>query len=113
MSGRSASSERTQATPRKDEFHVISIDIALRYSEHKFLFANPKQLESSGDDPDHLQQNYIMGLVLMQEDRQPILSLTDEWSEDFMEVFEALDPDDVINEMDMQIDNRYLVVEEE
>ena len=59
VSGTSGSSERTQATPRKDEFNVISIDIVLRYNEHKFLFANPKHLESSSKDGNHLQQNYL------------------------------------------------------
>jgi len=63
VSGRSELSARTQATPRKDEFNVVAIDIVLRYHEHKFLFANPNNLESSGDDPNHLQQNYIMGFV--------------------------------------------------
>lgn len=47
VSGTSGASDRTQATPRKDEFNLISIDIVLRYNDHKFLFANPKHLESS------------------------------------------------------------------
>ncbi len=67
VSGTSRTSERTQATPRKDEFSVIAIDIALRFPEHKFLFANPQNLESSGDDPNHLQQNYIMGFVFIDQ----------------------------------------------
>jgi hypothetical protein len=48
VSGTSGAGDRTQATPRKDEFNLISIDIFLRYPEHKFLFANPLHLESSG-----------------------------------------------------------------
>ena len=59
VSGTSGANERTQATPRKDEFHLVSIDIFLRHSEHKFLFANPKLLDASGADANHLQQNYI------------------------------------------------------
>jgi len=113
VSGTSSSSERTQATPRKDEFHVVSVDIALRYPEHKFLFANPKQLESSGDDPNHLQQNYIMGFVFVGDDGTYALSLTDEWYENFMDVFESLDPDEAVDEKDMQIDNRYVITEED
>ena len=42
VSGTSGASERTQATPRIDEFNLISIDIFLRHTEHKFLFANPQ-----------------------------------------------------------------------
>jgi len=71
VSGRSGVSERTQATPRKDEFNIIAIDIVLRYPEHKFLFANPQNLESSGDDPNHLQQNYVMGFVFIDEQGEP------------------------------------------
>jgi hypothetical protein len=111
VSGTSGASERTQATPRKDEFNLISVNIVLRYKEHKFLFANPKHLDSSGKDPNHLQQNYIMGFVFPQGDGSLILDLTDEWNEDFNEVYESLDPADAVNEKEMQIDNRNIVVE--
>ncbi|OFX51560.1 MAG: hypothetical protein A2046_15290 [Bacteroidetes bacterium GWA2_30_7] len=103
--------ERTQATPRKDEFNLISVDIFLRFNEHKFLFANPKHLDSSGKDANHLQQNYIMGFVFPQTDGSFKLDLTDEWSEDFNEVCETLIAADAVNENDMQIDNRNVVVE--
>lgn len=103
--------ERTQATPRKDEFNLISVDIFLRYNEHKFLFANPKHLDSSGKDANHLQQNYIMGFVFPQADGSLELDLTDEWNEDFNEVYETLDKADGVNENEMQIDHRNIVVE--
>lgn len=51
VAGTSGSSERTQATHRKDECNAVSVDIFLRYPEHKFFFANPRHLDSSGDDP--------------------------------------------------------------
>lgn len=113
VSGRSEVSERTQATPRKDEFNVIAIDIVLRYPEHKFLFANPKNLESSGDDPNHLQQNYIMGFIFTDEQGNPTLTITDDWSEDLNDVYDTLDSEDSVDEGDMQIDNRYIVLDEE
>ena len=103
--------ERTQATPRKDEFNLISVDIFLRFNEHKFLFANPKHLDSSGKDANHLQQNYIMGFVFPQTDGSFKLDLTDEWNEDFNEVYETLDTADCVNENEMQIDHRNIVVE--
>ena len=106
VSGTSGASERTQATPRKDEFNIISVDIFLRYNEHKFVFANPKQLESSGDDPNHLQQNYVIGFVFVQQGNSLKLDLSDEWYEEFNEVYETLNQEDCINEEDMQIDNR-------
>jgi hypothetical protein len=111
VSGTSGTSERTQATPRKDEFNLISINIVLRYHEHKFLFANPKHLDSSGKDPNHLQQNYIMGFVFPQADGSLKLDLTDEWNVDFNEMYESLDPKDAVNENEMQIDNRNIIIE--
>jgi hypothetical protein len=113
VSGTSGVSERTQATPRKDEFNVIAIDIVLRYPEHKFLFANPQNLESSGDDPNHLQQNYIMGFVFTDNQGNPTLTITDDWCENLNDVYDTLAPEDAINENDMQIDNRYMVVNDE
>jgi hypothetical protein len=105
VSGVSESNHRTQATPRKDEFNAISIDIFLRYSKHKFLFANPKHLESSGSDANHLQQNYIVGFVFT-ENKKEVLSITDEWFEDFESVYETFNLSDSINENEMQVDNR-------
>ena len=107
VSGTSASSQRTQATPRKDEFNIISSDIFLKHKEHKFVFANPKNLDSSGDDANHLQQNYIMGFVFVDEQGNSILKITDEWYEDFNEVYNTLGFADSIRFEDMQIDNRY------
>jgi hypothetical protein len=103
--------ERTQATPRKDEFNLISVDIFLRFNEHKFLYANPKHLDSSGKDANHLQQNYIMGFVFPQTDGSLRLDLTDEWSEDFMELYKTLNRADAVTETDMQIDIRNIIVE--
>nr|WP_315012792.1 hypothetical protein [uncultured Capnocytophaga sp.] len=112
VSGVSTSNERTQATPRKDEFNLISIDIFLRYSEHKFLFANPKQLASSGDDENHLQQNYIMGFIFPQPNGEPNINLSEEWTDNFKEAFYSLSNEEAINEADMQVDNRNLSIEE-
>ncbi len=111
VSGTSGASDRAQATPRKDEFNLISIDIFLRYSEHKFLFASPQQLESSGDDENHLQQNYIMGFVFPQADGKLKLDLSDEWTDDFAEAFGTLKVADAVKEKDMQVDNRNIVFE--
>ncbi|MCL1992584.1 MAG: hypothetical protein FWG66_06535 [Spirochaetes bacterium] len=111
VSGVSGANERTQATPRKDEFNIISIDIVLRYNEHKFLFANPKHLESSSKDSSHLQQNYIMGFVFPQTDGTLTLDLTDEWCDNFADVYATLSSEDAIAENDMQIDNRNIVME--
>lgn len=109
VSGTGGLSGRTLATPRKDEFNIISIDIFLRFTEHKFLFANPQNLESSGSDVNHLQQNYIMGFVFNEDE----LCLSDEWHNDFDEVLETIDVDNAIKKEDMQVDNRKVLYEGE
>ena len=109
VSGAGGLSGRTQATPRKDEFNIISIDIFLRFPEHKFLFANPHNLESSGADANHLQQNYIMGFLFNESE----LCLSDEWHDDFDEVLETVDVNDAVCEEDMQIDSRNVIYDEE
>ena len=109
VSGAGGLSGSSQATPRKDEFNIISIDIFLRFTEHKFLFANPQNLESSGADVNHLQQNYIIGFVF-NDDK---LCLSDEWHNDFNEVLETIDVKDAIREEDMQIDSRNVIYDEE
>lgn len=109
VSGTSGASQRTQATPRKDEFNIMSVDIFLRDNQHKFLFANPQNLEASGSDANHLQQNYIMGFIFPAE-KETALSLTEEWYEDFYEVYDTLDEKNSVKEPDMQIDNRNAVV---
>ena len=112
VSGASGSSERTQATPRKDEFNLISIDIILRYNEHKFVFANPKLLESSGDNEEHLQQNYIMGFIFINNDGNSQFNLSEEWHEDFNKVYETINEKDAIKESDMQKDLRVFIADE-
>jgi hypothetical protein len=113
VSGTSETSERTQATPRKDEFNLLSVDMVLRYHEHKFLFANPKLLESSGADSNHLQQNYIIGFVFVDDEGNNLLSITEEWHEDFTDAFNTLNPRNAVRVNDMQIDNRNVITKEE
>lgn len=106
VSGSGGLSERTQATPRKDEFNIVAVDIFLKFPKHKFLFANPKNLDSSRSDPCHLQQNYIIGFIFNNEDK---LYLSEEWNDDFNEVLKTLTLKDAICEKDMQIDDRQVV----
>jgi hypothetical protein len=113
VSGTSGRSGRTQATPRKDEFNVISVDIFLRYPEHRFLFANPQLLDSSADDPAHLKQNYIMGFVFTSANGSCQLHLSDEWFDDFEEVVASLASSSAINPADKQIDYRNVVYGED
>jgi len=113
VSGVSGASQRTQATPRKDEFNAISVDISLKYSEHKFLFANPRHLKSSGSDPNHIQQNYVIGFIFTDDADNEILSITEDWYEDLNEVYETFNDADAVKEEEMQVDNRRVVLIDE
>ena len=102
VSGGSKKSARTQATPRSDEFHVLALDLYLRTGKHQFIFANPKLLPPSGSDKNHLQQNYIVDVLVktIKEEPKPVAP----WTSNFDEVFSALKKP--VNEKDMQIDER-------
>jgi hypothetical protein len=113
VSGTSGSNERMQATPRKDEFNLISIDIILHYHEHKFVFANPNLLESSGGNEGHLQQNYIMGFVFLDKDGKTQFNFSEEWFEDFNKAYETINKEDSVNESDMQKDTRFFIADED
>jgi len=52
-----------------------------------------------------------MGFVFTDCDGQEELHLSDEWFDDFNDVFESIDKEDAVNEMDMQIDNRMFEIE--
>jgi hypothetical protein len=97
----------------KDEFNLISIDIILRYHEHKFIFANSKLLESSGDNREHLQQNYIMGFVFINKDGKTKFNFSEEWFEDFNSAYETINKTDSVNEFDMQKDARVFIADED
>lgn len=99
-------SKRTQATPRKDEFNIISIDLFLRADRHHFVYANPKDLEPSSKDKNHLQQNYIMGFIFIDEKDNKSLTLKKEWKENFDDVYNKLTTQEAVNEKDMQVDKR-------
>lgn len=96
----SKKSKRTQATPRIDEFHMLSLDLFLRTGEHTFVFVNPKLLEPSSSDRAHIQQNYIVEILIDGYKRR----LKEPWTPEFRVVFDSLiGPVDV---KDMQSDDR-------
>ncbi len=103
---------RKIATPRRDEFHVLAVDIFLKYQGHEFLFANPSNLESSSDDEEHLQQNYVIGFVFVIEGQEQI-HVSEDWEQDFLNIYETLSEETAVSKDTMQVDNRYLGEEEE
>ena len=105
----SALNERKLATPRKDEFNIIAVDIFLKFPKHKFLFANPKNLDSSSADPNHLQQNYVIGFIF--NENEPHVS--DEWCSDFDEVLKTLTKKEAVSLKDMQVDDRQVIYNDE
>ena len=102
VSGGSKKSARTQATPRSDEFHVLSLDLYLRTGKHQFIFTNPKNLSPSDSDKNHLQQNYIVDVLVkgLKEESRPAAP----WTNNFDEVFATLK--NSVKEKDMQVDER-------
>lgn len=103
----SKKSKRTQATPRVDEFHMLSLDLFLRVGEHFFIFVNPNDLEPSVSNKAHLQQNYIVDILVKGYKRD----IEKPWNHNFDVVFNSLK--NPVSEKDMQIDSRAEVIEEE
>lgn len=103
--------DRTIATPRKDEFHIVAVDIFLKYHQHLFLFANPNNLESAAEAPDHLRQNYVIGFVFVVGDKEEI-HYSEEWEENFEQVVFTLTEADAVEETQMQVDHRYMLGED-
>lgn len=99
---KSESSGRTIATPRRDEFHVVSLDLFLRTGKHQFIFANSKELKTSESDHNHLKQNDIVDVLI--KNKKENLNIQKPWSENFDEIFTTLECP--INEVDMQVDTR-------
>jgi hypothetical protein len=101
VSGGSEKSARTQATPRIDEFNILGLDLFIRTEKHNFLFANPKLLEPSSADKNHLQQNYIVAILFSPFNEIAAIS---PWENEISKV--KLSAKEAINEKDMQIDHR-------
>ncbi len=102
VSGGSEKSERTQATPRVDEFNILALNLFLRTGKHEFIFVNPKLLPPSESDKHHLQQNYIIDILIKGIKDNPKIQVP--WTTDFDGVFATLK--DPIKESDMQVDER-------
>jgi photosystem II stability/assembly factor-like uncharacterized protein len=54
-----------------------------------------------------------MGFVFTDEQGNTTLNITDDWYENFSDVLDTLAPQDSVKEEDMQVDNRYVVVNED
>lgn len=102
VSGTAGRSGRTIATPRKDEFHVVALDLFLRTGRHEWAFAATDDLPGSPSHPDHLQQNYIVDIVVPGADEEPVI--VHPWSRDFDTVFDRLT--NPIDPSQMQVDER-------
>jgi len=96
------SEQRKIATSRNDEFDYVAVDLALRTGKHEFIFARPTDLPPSKDNPKHLQQNYVIDVML--QGKKEYLSIKPPWHLKFDEIFD--DTKAPINEKDMQIDER-------
>ena len=104
---------RTQATPRADEFSLVCVDIALKFPKHTFLYVNPRNLERSSTDANHLQQNYVIGLVFNHPDGSSQLSCGEDFTNDLEEAFGSLQPQQAVRDEDRQVDRRAYPASEE
>jgi hypothetical protein len=102
VSGRGGNTRRVIATPRKDEFHAVAIDLFLRTDRHEFAFAAPSQLASARRHSDHLKQNYLIDIVVPNVDVGPTLRAP--WTWDFDELFSRFT--NPVAREDMQVDER-------
>jgi len=102
VSGTAGRAGRRIATPRKSEFHIVSLDLYLRTGTHDFIFAASKDLESPSKHSDHLKQNYLIDIMVPGVDAHP--QIPPPWTRDFDKVFQSLD--NPIKESDMQRDER-------
>jgi hypothetical protein len=100
----SAVGKRTQATPRADEFDILSLDLYLRTGRHDFVFVDPGDLAPSAQDPSHLQQNYIVDVLVA--GRKPDPDPLSPWTTDLEEVLAGMGRG--VNKADMQVDERSL-----
>ncbi|MGH9892356.1 MAG: hypothetical protein ACREA0_10305 [bacterium] len=102
VSGTGGRAGRTIATPRKEEFHVVALDLFLRTGKHEFIYASSDALEAAEQDPAHLKQNYLIDIMTPTVDREPTLAAP--WTRDFVTVFKSLRHP--VIEADRQVDTR-------
>ena len=96
------SSQREIATSRNDEFDYVAVDLQLRTGKHEFIFARPTDLAPSKGHPQHLQQNYVIDILL--QGKKEYLSIEPPWYWKLDQIFD--DSKVPIDEKDMQIDRR-------
>ena len=93
---------REIATPRKDEFNFISLDLFLRTNKREYIFTDPNDLESSEGHPEHLKQNYVVDIVLEGIRSEPIIRPP--WHRNILDVWD--DNKRPVRKEDRQIDTR-------
>ncbi|MGI8402717.1 MAG: hypothetical protein ACR2NS_14115 [Gemmatimonadaceae bacterium] len=102
VSGRGGRSKRTIATPRKDEFHIMALDLFLRTGKHEYIFAAAQDLEPASGDSAHLKQNYLIDILV--PGVPPEVLLPPPWTRDFEDVFSKLKSS--VRDQDRQVDDR-------
>jgi hypothetical protein len=89
-------------TSRKDEFDYIAVDLFLRTGKHEFIFARPEDLPSAEGYPEHLQQNYVIDILLYNKKEDVVIQPP--WHKSLDEIFdETKEP---IKVKEMQINDR-------
>jgi hypothetical protein len=102
VAGTGGRTGRRIATPRKQESHVVALDLFIKTHQHEFIYATTNELESPEDYPDHLKQNYLIDILVPGVDTEPIIRPP--WTRDFDVVFNRLA--EPVRDQDRQVDTR-------
>lgn len=102
VAGRGGKTQREIATSRNDEFDYIAVDLFLRTGKHEFIFARPEALPPSKNHPKHLQQNYIIDVLLASKKEE--INIQPPWYRDLDEIFDETKTP--IKEEDKQVNKR-------
>jgi len=98
------SKQRKINTSRNDEFDYVAVDVFLRTGKHEFIFANPKDLPPSESNSNHLQQNYVIDVLV--HGKKENVSISSPWHRELDEIWD--ENKEPIKEKDMQVDEREL-----
>lgn len=62
--------DKKSTGPLVSEFNILCLDLFLRTGEHILIFANPKTLNPQATAPNHLQQNYNVGVFVEEVEKE-------------------------------------------
>ena len=98
------SNHREINTSRNDEFDYIAVNLFLRTGKHEFVFARPTDLPPAKNHPNHLQQNYIIDVIVVGKKDEVIIKHP--WHRELDEIWD--ENKEPVKEEEMQVNERGL-----